>query len=96
MKVFIMRPGEKLDFEVDYSQLLAVTSDSLVQSSWSVTQLGGTGGTFAVSGVPSFADGIAVAFFAGGQSGEAYKAVNTVQTAGGRTYVRSFIVEIKE
>jgi len=92
-----MRPGEKLDFEVDYSQLLAVTSDSLVQSSWSVTQLGGTGGTFAVSGVPSFgADGIAVAFFAGGQSGEAYKATNTVQTAGGRTYVRSFIVEIKE
>lgn len=86
-------PQSTLDYTIDWASLLDVTSpqDTISTSNWRVE--GDSSMTVGSTGQ----DGTKTsAFVSGGTVGEIAKLINTVTTAGGRTYERTIYLTVKQ
>lgn len=87
---FVKDPGDKLDYQVDYTDWLA--SDTISASSWSVTPSGPT-----LSGQSVNAeDTVATCWVEGGTHGREYRLTNAIETAGGRKKQKSITIVVRE
>lgn len=85
---YVKDPGEVLDYAVDWSAHLA-DGDTIVSSSWVVA----TGLTV---GTDSETTTRTTIWLSGGTAGTEYRVTNTVTTAQGRTFERSFTVTVQD
>lgn len=81
-------PNEVLDYSVNWTAYLALTSDSI--SSQQIVQSGLTLGS------STFAGAIQTAWLSGGTVGEKVQVTFRIVTTGGRTVDRSIYIKLKE
>jgi hypothetical protein len=83
---FLKDPGDRLDYQVDYSAWL--DGDTLSASSWTVPSgLTQYAASFSATG--------ATVWLSGGTHGQDYVVTNQVTTAGGRIKQQSFTVQVR-
>ena len=79
-------PDEVLDYELDWSTLLA--GDTISTSTWAVP-------SGITAGAESHTDTVSLIWLSEGSEGESYSLVNTITTAAGRTREQTCVLKIK-
>lgn len=89
MASYVKDPGEKKDYGVDWSQLLA--GDTISTSAWVVE----SGLTKEVSPAEGKTGTTTTVWLSGGTADQDYTVTNTVTTAAGRILERSFEIMVR-
>lgn len=87
VQTFIKDPEALLDYQVDWAAWLG--ADTIDTSVWSVP-------TGLTAETDSKTNTTATIWLSGGTSGQTYRVTNQIETVGGRTDERSFIVRVEE
>lgn len=90
-------PGEALDYEIDYSGVMALSdpTDSIASSSWTIAICGSAVAAVTITGFGNNGSKADVWLSTGGKPNTYYRVTNTITTAGQRTYVRTILIEIR-
>lgn len=83
----LQSPAETLDYPIDWSD--ALVADTISASDWAILPAGPQITGKDVGGDPPQST---LCFLAGVSLGVVYRLTNTIQTAGGRTWSRSFTI----
>lgn len=87
LPAFQKAPGETLDYVVDWTTWLG--ADTISSSAWVVPSA-------LITGTASNSTTTATQFIGGGQAEQDYTVTNTIVTAGGRTAVRAFTIQVRQ
>lgn len=95
MSLFVKTPAEVLDYDLDFSGVMA-TSEEIDSSDWAVTEPETATDPELVIDSAEFTTTSCKVWLSGGLLGTEYYLQNTVVTNQGRTYTRGFNLQIAE
>ena len=87
-------PADVFDVQASHARQMAHDDDTITASEWRVDDDAEDALVIGASPAPSFTDTTATCWVSGGVEGGNYRLVNTVETAGGRTWERTATIKV--